>query len=126
MPNPQLVPAGEPAGPPAAPFLSPADFKRRATAADRFQAVPFEVPDFGGSVYLRRLTAGDLDEYQAAVAKCPDDRTRATILAHAVADATNRRAFLDADVPDLAKVDAAVLVPVIRRFQELNGLLPKG
>lgn len=106
--------------------LSPQDLKSRATATEKFAPVTVTVPVLGGDVCVRRLTAGQLDEYADAIDKAPADKARATILLHAVCDEQGRQVFNSDDVPELAKFAAPVATGIIAAFREANGLAGKG
>jgi hypothetical protein len=79
----------------------------------------FDVPEWGGSVYLRVLTAAD----QIALS---DDVTPKDVplqvLVHAIVDEQGVRVFTDDDVDELAQEDFPVIMRVFAAAAKLNGL----
>ena len=82
-----------------------------------------DVPELGGSVAVRRLTAGGLDDYQAAIDEADDENVRAVILTHAIGDDAGRRIFASAQAKELSGLPAPVATRVIRAFNRINGLV---
>ena len=100
--------------------LAKSDILAHGTDPAKFKPVPVTVEELGGEVLVRKLDNAQADEYEAALRKADDDKSRGTILAHAMCDESGRRIFLDADIPDLCKFDAAASGAIIEGFREAN------
>lgn len=86
---------------------------------------PLDVPELGGRVYVRRITAAGLDEYQSAVDDAGGDAVRGVILSFALGDDAGRRLFTDSPdtTRELSQLESAAAARVIRAFNRLNGLV---
>jgi len=91
-------------------------------AADR-KVEPVDVPEWGGRVHVRSLTAGDRSVWTAAVRDDPD-RAGLLIVARAVCTPDGERLFADDDVDALAEKSTAALDRVIDAVLRVNGLRP--
>lgn len=92
-----------------------------------FVAVPpkldsVDVPQLGGQVMLRELTAGERDAFEAAHVKNKERDFRARIVAATVCDADGARIFSAGDVPALSNLPATTLDPVFKAAVKINGL----
>lgn len=92
-------------------FLSRADLPRREVA----------IPELGGSVYVRALTAGERDRWELEYAGSRKT-LRAAMAALSVCDAEGNRLFAEADIPALDAMPAAPLSRIWDAAFELNKL----
>ncbi|HAM58924.1 MAG TPA: hypothetical protein DCQ64_27330 [Candidatus Rokubacteria bacterium] len=98
--------------------------------------VPVEAPEWGGIVYLRVLSAGERDHFEAGQVRWERDKrgvnrqivvaenifNRARLLVRCYCDADGKRLFGDNQAEELAKKNAAVINRHYRRAREINGL----
>ena len=90
-----------------------------------------QVPEWGGSVMLRTVTAGEREEYETFVIKAKDPKTgllntanlRAAFLAMCLCDAEGNRLFSHAEVAEIGKKSAAVIERLFDVAQRHNKLL---
>lgn len=101
-------------------FLSAADIRNRARPSH--PPVEVEVPEWGGSVHVRRLSVAGIDKYYSTLKAAPDDRARATILTVALCDVAGVPLYSPTDAVDLAELDAAGADRVVEAFFVANGL----
>lgn len=88
------------------------------------------VPEWGGFVYVRGLTGTERDSFEGSLLMRDEkgrqairyDNVRAKLAARTVCDASGKRLFSDADIPELAKKSAAALARVFEVAQRLSGL----
>lgn len=113
-------PASQPVG-------KPTILDRSAILAGRRPLLPEEVtlPGLAGLVHVRRLTVGQIDQYQDAVRKCDPGHVRGTILAHALCDQAGAPLFNDSDVPALSELDGGEYERAVDKFLDLNGIARK-
>ena len=87
-----------------------------------------EVPEWGGSIYVRSLTGEERDKFEEEVFKASKNkknssltnmRARMTVLCAVDEDGT--RLFEDADIPTLGKKSGAALNRVFAAAQKING-----
>ncbi len=89
-----------------------------AKATERPKYLPLEVEGLG-TVYIKRLTAGEKDNFEQAT---PGKATRRAItVAHCCFDDRGARIFSDADVPTLEIIDAAAIDPIVIEALRFNG-----
>lgn len=88
-----------------------------------------EVPEWGGSVYVRALTGAERDAFEASVveqrgksAKMNLRNIRAKLVALTVVGEDGKRLFSDADANLLGEKSAAALDRVFTVAQRLSGL----
>ncbi len=85
-------------------------------------AVPTpEWPDLDGQVFVRKLTAGELDTFYAI--EDEGQSTRARFVALVACDASNVRHFRDTDVADVAGLAFDVVDRISLAGQKFNGML---
>jgi hypothetical protein len=84
--------------------------------------VAFPAPGLGGTVYVARLTAGQVDQYMAAVRDVDKSLVRGTALTFALCGPDGARLFAPDDAAQLAELPAAAAEPVVDEFFRLNGL----
>ncbi len=104
--------------------------KDQILEADDLQNQEVDVPEWGGSVYVRSMTGADRDAFEASMvtvnpdgSRTPDMRNlRAKLVALTLVDEAGNRLFEVADIPRLALKSAAALERVFEAAQRLNGL----
>lgn len=105
-------------------FLSAAEI----LAGPRMKPTPVEVPEWGGSVCVRPLTAGELDELQLTLGKegKQDHNYRGRVVALCACDPDGNPLFTEADAPRIAALDAPPVNRVFEAAQRLNGFGGRG
>ncbi len=99
------------------------DLLRAGTEPKNFAPERLAVPEIGRTVYVRRLSAAEVDQYAADFRDINDADQRATVLAHALCDdAGNRLYQSDGDIAKLRGWNAKAATRVVRKFQEINGM----
>ncbi len=104
--------------------------KDQILEADDLQNQEVDVPEWGGTVYVRSMTGADRDAFEASMvtvnpdgSRTPDMRNlRAKLVALTLVDEAGNRLFEVADIPRLALKSAAALERVFEAAQRLNGL----
>lgn len=98
-------------------------------AANDVKTETVEVPEWGGSVLVRTMTAGQRDAYETALynlAKGGVDnlrnKARATLVLVSVVDEDGRQLFTEADIEALASRSANAMDRVVKVSQQLNRL----
>lgn len=85
-----------------------------------------EVPEWGGEVILRTLTASERDAYEASIfkpgGKSDYQNLRSKLLARCMVDDKGKRLFKDSEVDTLGAKSARVLDRLFDRAQKLNGM----
>lgn len=87
-----------------------------------------EVPEWGGALYIRVITGGERDEFEATLhdarGKLKRDNIRARVVALAACSKDGAPLFVEpGDVDRLAGKSAAVLDRVFTAAMKLNGML---
>jgi hypothetical protein len=90
------------------------------------------VPEFGGSVFLRVMTAKDKDSYEMTMAEAKQKsgfaglkNYKARLVALCLCDAEGKRLFVkDEDIGALGQCRADVMDRLFQKCQEMNGMLP--
>lgn len=102
-----------------------------AAAAKTAGCVPVEVEGIG-TVYVRKMTLGERDEYeQSRVEKIGDEyevtmtNARARLVVLCACDQDGKRIFTDEDISALAAMPAPTLEPIVDKAMELNRMRPK-
>ncbi|OWK34973.1 hypothetical protein [Fimbriiglobus ruber] len=96
-----------------------------------FPPAELPVPEWGGSVYLRRLSVDDVPAYSAAVKKSQDngtDNLRQAVVMQAIVDENGTRLFDFEDAEDratIAGLDLGGAERVFDAFLDMNGLVRK-
>lgn len=84
-----------------------------------------EVPEWGGSVYVRVMTGTDRDLFESSMYLKGDDRLinlRAHLCALTICNEDGTRLFSDADIEALGKKSGEALDRVFKTAQRINGL----
>ena len=88
-----------------------------------------EVPEWGGTVYIRNMTGGERDAYEMSLIKMQGRNmqadlanARAKLCAICICDQDGNRLFTDDEVQELSKKSASALDRVYEQAEKLNGL----
>lgn len=87
-----------------------------------------DVPEWGGSIYIRALTGVERDAYEAQFVRAGGAKgkglhnARARLVALTAVDETGQRIFTDADVESLGRKSAMVLDRLFAVAGRLSGL----
>jgi hypothetical protein len=109
---------------PAPKALTAADFDALKSKPRRVE--PVDVPELGGTVYVRMLSAFEKDQLDDALTdergKPVSDNVRAKVFAACACDATGRAmfAFTPADVAEIGAWELAIVEPVYDAAMKLN------
>jgi len=95
-----------------------------------YQIEEVEVPEWGGSVFVRGLTGAERDEYEASMVQFQGSKfksmeirnIRARMAAYAICDADGNRVFSSSDVLALSKKSAAALDRIMTVAARLSGM----
>lgn len=104
--------------------------KDQILEANDLQSVAVEVPEWGGTVYVRSMTGADRDAFESSMvtvhpdgSRTPDLRNlRSKLVALTLVDEEGNRLFEVADIARLALKSSAALERVFEAAQRLNGL----
>lgn len=96
-------------------------------AAVDLVSVTVEVPEWGGSVYVRGLTGTERDRFEVDVlsgtGKDRLNNARAKLVALGVVDEAGNRLFSEADIEALGKKNGKVLDRLFQAVRKESGLL---
>lgn len=99
--------------------------KEQILAAADLPLTEVEVPEWGGTCYLRPLTAGDAGQLQSEMAaadgQVPGD-FRARLVARCLVDAEGARLFEDGEIAVLAAKSATVVARLFDQCSRMNAL----
>ena len=84
-----------------------------------------EVPEWGGSVKVRGMTAGERDRFDDMIRTQGLSALRATMAANGIIDEDGKRLFTDIEVGKLAEKSAEALDRVVEVVSRLSGLTPE-
>lgn len=102
-------------------------------AAQDLRVELVEVPEWGGSVYVRGLSGSERDKFEEesvriegtgrkTTARANLDNIRARLVARCLCDESGERLFSDSDVTELGRKSAAALDRCFEAAQRLSGL----
>lgn len=98
-------------------------------AAEKREIEELDVPEFGGSVFVRGLTSGERDHYESSVMQrrgkelVPNlTNARAKLVVLALCDEKGARTFEDRDISSLGKLPARGVQRVFDKARDLAGL----
>lgn len=80
-----------------------------------------DVPELGGHVYIRTMTAGDRDRFEVQISQTRDN-FRARLVAFTACDEKGARVFDEGDIAMLSKLPANVVQPIAEAALRLNRL----
>lgn len=98
--------------------------------ADDLDREQVDVPEWGGPVYVREMTAAERDAFEAEILDRKSDgevevdlqNIRARLLVRVLCDEDGDRLFDDADIEPLSRKSGAVMGRLFQVAQKLNGL----
>lgn len=95
-------------------------FLNIAAAKTRLEEVT--IPDMGGSVWIRTVSAGERDRFEERhlVLKHQDYRARIVVLC--CCDADGKPLFTEADVAAISELPSNVLDPIVEAASRINGV----
>lgn len=83
-----------------------------------------DVPEWGGTVYVRNLSGKDRDAWELLFANGNPVNVRATLVAKCACDESGERLFGDTDITELGKKSAAGLDRIFEAATKLNRIAP--
>ena len=83
-----------------------------------------EVPEWGGHVKVRGMSAGERDRFDDMIRTQGMAALRATMASSGIIDEDGKRLFTDAEVNKLAEKSAEALDRVVEAVSRLSGLTP--
>lgn len=88
------------------------------------KVIEIDAPEWGGKVFVRKWSAGDLDHYEKSILTNPrhDMTKRGLIAALSLSDAEGNKLFVLDDVEALSEKSAAVLNKVLDEAVRINAL----
>lgn len=94
------------------------------------QMVEVDVPEWGGSAFIRPLEVGELDDYSNKVMRARQKgeglaNFRAELVAKCLCDAKGVRLYSDAEVAILAKKNGVVVNRLYEVCDKINDIAPK-
>jgi len=97
----------------------------RATKSQFPKPEAVEVPEWGGTVYIKRMTAGERDQFEQLVGENRDIKTfsaRAALLVYVLCDEAGVRLFDWGTEAQIGELDGVAVDRVFRRAAKVNGL----
>jgi len=98
-------------------------------AAHDLKKVEVEVPEWGGSVYVKTITAAERDNFESAIYhnknKININNVRARLASLTVVDEKGKKLFAPEDIGALGKKSAAALDRVFQAACKINKMTPK-
>jgi hypothetical protein len=89
-------------------------------AADDLPRREVQVPEWGGSVYVRALNGAERDQLERMVSS--DSISRAALVALCTVDEAGERMFSDKDVAALAQKNGAALGRIVTAAMDANAI----
>lgn len=97
--------------------------KDQILGAVDFNFVEVEVPEWGGSVRIRGLSAAERDQFEARLGVSQDlTNMRARLVVSCLVDDDGNRIFKDSEASELGKKNAAVLTRLFDEVRNLSGM----
>jgi hypothetical protein len=87
--------------------------------------VAVEVPEWGGVVVVRMLTAGERDRFETDLLEHPGQDVRARLVAATACDESGQLLFTAADVGTLTRKGAAAMTRLFAASARLNRITAK-
>jgi hypothetical protein len=94
-------------------------------AADDFKIEPVDVPEWGGTVYVRVLRGTDRDQFEESLSKEKDKPFRCRFLVMTLCDERGSLLFKQEQIAALGEKSSVVLNRVFERAWDINYLSPK-
>ena len=92
-------------------------------AAEDLKSERVDVPEWGGHVLVRQMTAGDRDKFDIFIYEQKGASVRAWLVGMCVVDGDGKRMFTDADLEGLAGKNGEAMDRVFQAARKLNKLL---
>jgi len=103
--------------------------KDQILQADDIRKEQVEVPEWGGSVWVKTMSGAERDQLEASIISTPGERNmenlRAKIVALSVVDPNGERLFSFEEAIELTKKSARALDRVFSVAQRLSGFTPQ-
>jgi len=97
--------------------------KDQILGAVDFKYEEIEVPEWGGSVRLRGLSAAERDEFEASVGVTQDlTNMRARLVVNCLIDEDGNRLFKNSEAKALGEKNATVMNRLFDKCRELSGM----
>jgi len=93
--------------------------------ANDLPVVRVPIPEWGGTVFIRTMTGGERDQFEAEWKKNPTDDIRARLAVATLCDAEGTLLFTPADVPLLSKKSSKALDRIFAASTAHSGLTDK-
>lgn len=90
-----------------------------AIDARKAEVTPIEVPEWGGTVYARRLSVGDVEASGAYEA---GSNSTVLMIITCLADEDGNRLFTEKDIASLTAAELPVIMRVFAEVAKINGL----
>jgi hypothetical protein len=101
------------------------DKSKILAACATFRPIPVEVPELGGTVYIRPLSLGGMSAAQATMSKEPE-RFALLLIIDCVCDETGKRQFNKADEAlILSEFPSGAAQTLVAKITEISALGPK-
>lgn len=97
--------------------------KDQILGAVDFKYEEIEVPEWGGSVRLRGLSAAERDEFEASIGMTQDlTNMRSRLVVNCLIDEDNNRLFKNSEAKQLGEKNATVMNRLFEKCRELSGM----
>ena len=91
--------------------------------ATDFNFVEVDVPEWGGSVRLRGLSAAERDEFEASLGVTQDlTNMRARLVVNCLVDETGNRLFKSSEAKELGKKSGTIINRLFEEVRKLSGM----
>jgi hypothetical protein len=94
-------------------------------AAEDLTTVAVEVPEWGGTVFVRMMTAGERDRFETDLLEHPGQDVRARLAAATACDESGQLLFTPADIGTLTRKGAAAMTRLFAASAKLNRITAK-
>lgn len=85
-----------------------------------------ELPEMGGEVYIKELTAGEREALEKQMQSQTDkNAVRATVFVHSVCNADGELMFDVEDIEAIKQLPSRPVIKVFNRSNEINGITPE-
>lgn len=85
-----------------------------------------ELPEMGGEVYIKELTAGEREALEKQMQSQTDkNAVRATVFVHSVCNADGELMFDVEDIEVIKQLPSRPVIKVFNRSNEINGITPE-
>lgn len=94
-------------------------------AANQTKLEPLELPELGGTVYVKAMTAGEREAFEQDMDGkdlIKSKKVRATVFANSVTDENGNRLFTSDDIDAINNLPASIVSKVFDKSNELNGI----